>query len=64
VPSNGGFESVAKTTLGNLMRTLEAQNGVVVIPLCQRLTASYFPASINCTIDRTRLAMVRKTKQK
>lgn len=59
VPTNGRFEAVAKTTLGNLMRTLQVQNGIVEIPLCERLTAAYFPASVECTISRARLAMVR-----
>jgi hypothetical protein len=59
--TNEGFEAVAKTSLGNLMRTLEVQNGVVEIPLCERLTTAYFPASVDCTIDRARLAMVRRS---
>lgn len=59
VPTSGGFDAVAKTTLGNLMRTLAVQNGVVEIPLCERLTSAYFPESIRCTIDWPRLAMVR-----
>lgn len=59
VPTNGSFESLGKSTLGNLMRTLQAQNGVVEIPLCERLTSAYFPESVRCTIDRPRLAMVR-----
>ena len=58
MPTSGGFDAVAKTTLGNLMRTLAVQNGVVEIPLCERLTSAYFPESIRCTIDRPRLAMV------
>lgn len=59
VPTSGGFDAVAKTTVGNLMRTLAVQNGVVEIPLCERLTSAYFPESVRCTIDRPRLAMVR-----
>lgn len=59
LPTNGRFEAVAKTTLGGLMRTLQVQGGVVVIPLCERLTATYFPGSVECTISRARLAMVR-----
>lgn len=58
VQTNGEFEAVAKTTLGNLMRTLTV-NGVVEIPFCQQLTAAYFPSSVDCVIDRARLAMVR-----